>query len=55
MNDREYQLMYQAEQHHWWYRALHELILRFVAAEAGWRGAETEKGLQTDRVVEASG
>jgi SAM-dependent methyltransferase len=38
MNHREYALMYQAEEHHWWYVALHELILRYVAAEATQRG-----------------
>lgn len=38
MNAREYELMYQAEESHWWYRSLHELILHFVAAEHARRG-----------------
>lgn len=33
MNPREYQVMYEAEDRHWWYRALHELILHFVRRE----------------------
>lgn len=33
MNPREYRQMFQVEDHHWWYVALHELILAFVAAE----------------------
>lgn len=38
MNDREYALMFRAEERHWWYVALHELILHFVATEAARRG-----------------
>jgi 2-polyprenyl-3-methyl-5-hydroxy-6-metoxy-1,4-benzoquinol methylase len=54
MNTREYQLMYQAEEHHWWYRALHELILRFVAAEAARRGPLTifDAGCGTGRLCQ---
>lgn len=33
MNQREYRQMFQVEDSHWWYVALHELILAFVAAE----------------------
>lgn len=33
MKPREYQVMYEAEDRHWWYRSLHELILRFVRRE----------------------
>jgi 2-polyprenyl-3-methyl-5-hydroxy-6-metoxy-1,4-benzoquinol methylase len=33
MNPREYRQMFQVEDSHWWYVALHELILAFVAAE----------------------
>ncbi len=38
MNEREYELMYEAEESHWWYLSLHELILHFVAAESARRG-----------------
>jgi SAM-dependent methyltransferase len=33
MNAREYQVMFEAEDRHWWYRTLHELVLRYIAAE----------------------
>ena len=35
MNEREYAIMFAAEESHWWYVALHELITGYVAAEAG--------------------
>jgi SAM-dependent methyltransferase len=35
MNEREYDRMYQVEDRHWWYVALHELIAGYVARE--WR------------------
>jgi 2-polyprenyl-3-methyl-5-hydroxy-6-metoxy-1,4-benzoquinol methylase len=38
VNAREYEQMYQAEESHWWYLALHELILHFVATEYAQRG-----------------
>jgi SAM-dependent methyltransferase len=34
MNEREYDIMYTAEESHWWYLALHEFITGFVAVEA---------------------
>lgn len=33
MNPREYRQMFQVEDNHWWYVALHELILAYVAIE----------------------
>ncbi len=41
MNRREYQQMFQVEDSHWWYVALHELIASIVAAES-----RTEEPLQ---------
>jgi len=38
MNPREYQVMFDAEERHWWYRTLHELILHFVGAEFARKG-----------------
>lgn len=35
MNETEYDRMYEVEDRHWWYVALHELILYFVARERG--------------------
>jgi 2-polyprenyl-3-methyl-5-hydroxy-6-metoxy-1,4-benzoquinol methylase len=32
MNEPEYALMYEAEDTHWWYVSLHDLVLRFVPA-----------------------
>ncbi len=54
MNDREYALMYQVEEHHWWYRSLHELILSFIAAEAAQRGPLTifDAGCGTGRLCQ---
>ena len=34
MNEREYRLMYEVEESHWWYVALHNLITEIVAKEA---------------------
>lgn len=33
MNEREYHIMYQVEEQHWWFVALHDLICSQVAAE----------------------
>lgn len=33
MNEREYHVMYQVEERHWWYVALHDLVCRQVARE----------------------
>ncbi len=38
MNPREYGVMYAAEEHHWWYRGLHDLVVRSVAAEHRHKG-----------------
>lgn len=38
MNAAEYQRMFVVEDRHWWYVALHELILSWVAAEAEAKG-----------------
>ena len=38
MNPREYQVMFDAEDRHWWYRTLHALILHFVHAEFARKG-----------------
>jgi 2-polyprenyl-3-methyl-5-hydroxy-6-metoxy-1,4-benzoquinol methylase len=54
MNEREYALMYRAEETHWWYVGLHELILHFVAAEAKQRGRLTifDAGCGTGRLCQ---
>jgi 2-polyprenyl-3-methyl-5-hydroxy-6-metoxy-1,4-benzoquinol methylase len=39
MNEREYRLMFEAEESHWWYVSLHNLIMDIVAQEAQ-KGAE---------------
>ena len=39
MNEREYAQMFSVEESHWWYVALHELILHHVAKEAARRGS----------------
>jgi 2-polyprenyl-3-methyl-5-hydroxy-6-metoxy-1,4-benzoquinol methylase len=33
MNAREYDVMFQVEDNHWWYVSLHDLILRYIARE----------------------
>lgn len=38
MNDREYEQMYRAEETHWWYQALHNLIMRYVGREHSRKG-----------------
>lgn len=38
MNEPEYDRMYQVEECHWWYVALHELVLWFVSHERQRRG-----------------
>lgn len=35
MNENEYLTMYHAEDSHWWYTSLHDLILRYVPNDAG--------------------
>lgn len=37
MNEREYHVMFRVEDSHWWYVALHELVMRVVAREAASR------------------
>lgn len=39
MNEREYRQMYDVEETHWWYVALHRLIQRYVAREHSRKGA----------------
>ncbi len=38
MNEAEYRTMFEAEDRHWWYVALHELILRFLEKEGQQKG-----------------
>ena len=54
MNDIEYERMYRAEEHHWWYVALHDLILRQLHHEAEKRGqlAILDAGCGTGRLME---
>ena len=54
MNDIEYERMYRAEEHHWWYVALHDLIIRCVRREAHRRGprAILDAGCGTGRLME---
>lgn len=40
MNPAEYRLMFEAEDSHWWYVGLHELVLEQVAREAGRAGGK---------------
>jgi len=53
VNEREYHIMYQVEERHWWYVALHELIARLVAGEAEARGrlAILDAGCGTGRLA----
>ena len=55
MNDREYLRMYEVEDRHWWYVALHELVLEIVAAEARRHGRPLDvfdAGCGTGRLCE---
>lgn len=54
MNAAEYQRMFNAEERHWWYVALHELIISQVAAEAATRGPLQifDAGCGTGRLAE---
>lgn len=54
MNEREYALMFSVEETHWWYVALHELVVRFVACEAAHRGplAIFDAGCGTGRLCQ---
>lgn len=54
MNEREYALMFSVEETHWWYVALHELIMRFVAREAAHRSplAILDAGCGTGRLCQ---
>ena len=38
MNEREYALMFAVEEQHWWFVALHELVVRCVSREAASHG-----------------
>lgn len=52
LNEREYDILYRVEEQHWWYVALHELVVRFVAREAAGRGplAILDAGCGTGRL-----
>lgn len=54
MNDIEYERMYRAEGEHWWYVALHDMILRSVRREAETRGrlSMLDAGCGTGRLME---
>lgn len=54
MNSAEYQRMFNAEDRHWWYVALHELIISRVATEAATRGPLQifDAGCGTGRLAE---
>ncbi|TFG89380.1 MAG: class I SAM-dependent methyltransferase [Gemmatimonadales bacterium] len=54
MNEREYALMFSIEEEHWWYVALHELVVRCVAREAAQRGPLTilDAGCGTGRLCQ---
>lgn len=54
MNEREYDIMYAVEDRHWWYAALHDLVLRFVARENAARGelAILDAGCGTGRLCQ---
>lgn len=54
MNVSEYRRMFNAEDRHWWYVSLHELITSLVAAEAKARGALQifDAGCGTGRLAE---
>lgn len=58
MNPGEYARMARAEDRHWWYVGLHELLLRYVRAEAaalGRRPAILDAGCGTGRLAELLG
>jgi len=58
VNPREYALMARAEERHWWYVGLHELLLRYVLEEAGRLGrrpAILDAGCGTGRLAELMG
>lgn len=38
MNPREYLIMSRLEENHWWYRGLHDLVLRVISAEHDRKG-----------------
>lgn len=54
MNEREYALMFSVEEEHWWFVALHELVVRYVAREAERHGALTilDAGCGTGRLCQ---
>lgn len=54
MNEIEYERMYRAEGHHWWYVALHDLIISCVRLEAQGRGRLDilDAGCGTGRLME---
>lgn len=54
MNEREYALMFAVEERHWWFVALHELVVRCVAVEAARHGplAILDAGCGTGRVCQ---
>lgn len=58
MEDIEYQRMLAAEEQHWWYAGLHDLVLRFVRAEAGRLGkplSMLDAGCGTGRLCQLLG
>lgn len=52
MNEREYALMFAVEERHWWFVALHELVVRCVSREAARQGslAMLDAGCGTGRL-----
>lgn len=54
MNEAEYQRMFRVEDRHWWYIALHELVISQVAAEATAKGPLQifDAGCGTGRLAE---
>jgi SAM-dependent methyltransferase len=57
MNPAEYEIMFRAEETHWWYRALHQLILGALERElSGWRAkAILDAGCGTGAILQRLG